>query len=598
MKVRLLYAIMFLTISLNAQVWLSEDFDTDIFPPEGWTIDQHEENWKYTPSNYAGGTMGEATLKTLPGFNDITRLISLPINVADAQDLYLSFKYTLKLYQSGIFIGIAKRTQGSEWTTVWETDGHSTVKVLKDICMEENDGAIQDFQICFYFSGASGQLKLWALDDILLYNKKAYDVTTRNIISDTYFDPSDDIEPAAVIYNNGLQSCPVDVNYSISDTAGNILFTETQHVDTLLAGEHREISFSSFTLPDMPDQAYHIEINSSTANDAEPANDTAEMYVYTYVTYSHDMIVLEIGTATWCSACPYASEAAEALIANGYNLALIEYHTNDAYTTPATDLRALDYYAMYGFPTAFFDGVVEQVGAGPNFYYIYFNYFSMRSQAKTGTAITMKATKTRDDYHIQVNVSKKAPVFNKNVSVHFLVTESHIPEEWQNEDELNNVCRLMLPDGMGTQVDFSLQDEITLNYTVTPDSSWNFDELEVVAFVQDNDSHEILNTVKAPLSELSGLTSPETATDLCLDNYPNPFTRTTKFRFRLNGNERVSLQIFDIAGNQIAILVNEVLGPGQHEISWQPVNKPAGIYFARLTAGQKVSVKKLCLQIE
>jgi hypothetical protein len=595
MKQILFIALLFLATASHAQIWLEEHFDTGAFPPEGWNIDQHADNWKGTVTNYAGGTPGEASLKTYPLFTDTTRLISSLLDISETENLYLSFKYTLKLFQGGVVIGVAIRAEGGDWVSVWEIDGHSSNKVSMDIPLNETED-ISNGQICFYYGGSSGRLKMWAIDDVVIYTKKEHDLAVVNVENGTYFEPSEEINPKVKIYNNGLNTETFDVQCRIYNTDNELIYSDNHHADTLEAGSYEEVPFEPFSLPSAPDKAYHLIFNTYLEEDTNPANDTTGSYIYTYVTYPHDMVILEIGTATWCSACPYAAEAADSIMKNGYNLAVIEYHTSDEYTTEESNNRALDYYAMFGFPTAYFDGVTEQVGAGPNFYSQYFGYYYQRSLVKTGTSITMSADKERDSYLIHVRISKLAPVFNPHVTVHFVVTESHIPEEWEGETELNDVCRLMLPDEKGTSINLAGEEEILLDYVVTPDTSWNFNELEVIAFVQDNDSHEILNGVKSSLSDLSRTDEHTENKVLNLTNYPNPFGRQTKFRYELEDNTHVKLQVYDITGKLVAQPINAVQTKGYHKITWEADNLPGGIYLAKLTAGNRVMVKKICKQ--
>jgi hypothetical protein len=323
-------------------------------------------------------------------------------------------------------------------------------------------------------------------------------------------------------------------------------------------------------------------------------NDTTENYIYTYVTYGHEMVVVEIGTATWCSACPYAAEAADSIVINGYNLAIVEYHTDDDYSTTATDNRALDYYSMFGFPTAYFDGVDEQLGAGPIFYSNYFNHYYFRSLEKTGTAISLTSDKTKEGYNVHVTLSKLAPVFNKNVVVHLVLTESHIPENWQGADELNSVCRMMLPDETGTKVDFANNDEITLDYLIEPDSSWNYDELEIVAFVQDNDSHEILNATKSGFAELIGI--PENInSNLKLKTWPNPFSTAINISFELENSTNVNIEIFDITGKIVDQVINQKIAKGNQFINWQP-KLSQGIFFVKIMTDKRIEIMKIVKQ--
>lgn len=86
-------------------------------------------------------------------------------------------------------------------------------------------------------------------------------------------------------------------------------------------------------------------------------------------------------------------------------------------------------------------------------------------------------------------------------------------------------------------------------------------------------------------------------TSFCLyQNYPNPFNPSTTIRFTLQKSEQVSLEIFNLAGQEVATLVNEVCLAGEHQVQWQADGLPGGIYFCRLQLGKNSQIKKLILQ--
>jgi len=57
----------------------------------------------------------------------------------------------------------------------------------------------------------------------------------------------------------------------------------------------------------------------------------------------------------------------------------------------------------------------------------------------------------------------------------------------------------------------------------------------------------------------------------------------------------VRLVVFDIQGRQIAILVDGMQGPGQHQAVWIPGDAPSGTYFYRLQTDRTVETKKMVL---
>ena len=67
--------------------------------------------------------------------------------------------------------------------------------------------------------------------------------------------------------------------------------------------------------------------------------------------------------------------------------------------------------------------------------------------------------------------------------------------------------------------------------------------------------------------------------------YPNPFNPSTLIRFDLSDIEMVSLDIFDLAGKQVASLISEYMIPGSHQVVWNPSQLSSGVYFVKLIAG-------------
>ena len=84
-------------------------------------------------------------------------------------------------------------------------------------------------------------------------------------------------------------------------------------------------------------------------------------------------------------------------------------------------------------------------------------------------------------------------------------------------------------------------------------------------------------------------------------NYPNPFNPKTKITFAiplLGGDERgglVTLKVYDILGNEIAILVNEEKPAGNYDVDFTAKNLPSGVYFYQLKAGNFIETKKMIL---
>ncbi|MBM4158563.1 MAG: T9SS type A sorting domain-containing protein, partial [Ignavibacteria bacterium] len=77
-------------------------------------------------------------------------------------------------------------------------------------------------------------------------------------------------------------------------------------------------------------------------------------------------------------------------------------------------------------------------------------------------------------------------------------------------------------------------------------------------------------------------------------NYPNPFNPTTKIKFDLPENTRVTIKIYDILGREMRTLLNsEYRESGRHIIEFSASGLASGVYFYRLTAGEYNAVKKM-----
>ena len=227
-----------------------------------------------------------------------------------------------------------------------------------------------------------------------------------------------------------------------------------------------------------------------------------------------DMVILEIGTGTWCQYCPGAALAADALVENGYDVAVIEYHNGDSFANTYSNWR-IGYYGITGFPTAIFDGVYSYVGGSSGWsqlvYNAYLGYYNIRKSVLSSFIINIAGDNEGLDYTVEVTVEKVAPTTSTDIVLHFALTESEIQYNWQGQTELNFVERLMVPDQYGTGLDFSQGDTNIVELTFSLNSSWNSEHCEFVAFIQDLGTKEILQGTKVSLPDLPSTNLPPVA---------------------------------------------------------------------------------------
>ncbi|MBT3232457.1 MAG: choice-of-anchor D domain-containing protein [Calditrichaeota bacterium] len=79
--------------------------------------------------------------------------------------------------------------------------------------------------------------------------------------------------------------------------------------------------------------------------------------------------------------------------------------------------------------------------------------------------------------------------------------------------------------------------------------------------------------------------------------YPNPFNSITGLTFGLPESGQVLISVFDVAGRQIAVLKNEMMNAGNHQIKWDAGDNANGVYLIQMNsngyhANQKVVLVK------
>ena len=78
-------------------------------------------------------------------------------------------------------------------------------------------------------------------------------------------------------------------------------------------------------------------------------------------------------------------------------------------------------------------------------------------------------------------------------------------------------------------------------------------------------------------------------------NYPNPFNPSTTIKYSLADAGNVKLTIYDVIGNEIAVLVNSYQASGKYVVNWNGSKYASGIYFYRIETQKFNLVKKMVL---
>jgi hypothetical protein len=144
------------------------------------------------------------------------------------------------------------------------------------------------------------------------------------------------------------------------------------------------------------------------------------------------------------------------------------------------------------------------------------------------------------------------------------------------------------PDSLLIDTLYSVGNSTNGDSIPTDPDQWNFGENFIVNVIDKPVNVERINLV------------PEEY--ILYQNYPNPFNPTTKIKFSISdlpdgkaGFRFVSLIVYDVLGNEVAILINEEKPAGEYEVEFSAEGLKSGIYFYRIQVGDFDQTKKMIL---
>ena len=78
-------------------------------------------------------------------------------------------------------------------------------------------------------------------------------------------------------------------------------------------------------------------------------------------------------------------------------------------------------------------------------------------------------------------------------------------------------------------------------------------------------------------------------------NYPNPFNPSTTINFSVQQAGNVTMSVYNLLGQQVAILVDQKMQAGSHSVTFDASALSSGTYIYRITSGDFVQTKKMML---
>ena len=77
--------------------------------------------------------------------------------------------------------------------------------------------------------------------------------------------------------------------------------------------------------------------------------------------------------------------------------------------------------------------------------------------------------------------------------------------------------------------------------------------------------------------------------------YPNPFNNHLSIPIQSDINQRLTVDVVDVLGRQVDLLINDQLVSGENSIQWNAKNIGTGVYFIRAINNHQAHYKKVSL---
>ena len=152
--------------------------------------------------------------------------------------------------------------------------------------------------------------------------------------------------------------------------------------------------------------------------------------------------------------------------------------------------------------------------------------------------------------------------------------------------------------GIGRFGDFNVSLSENTSHTFVPE--WtditNTDLMVLVDNGNDgtiDDTLYLQNQVSGIEGDKGSLVSPTTYN--LAQNYPNPFNPVTSIQYSIPSRSNVVLKVYDVLGNEVAVLVDEEKDRGVYTVTFDGSGLASGMYLYRLQAGNFVETKKMVL---
>ncbi len=510
-----------ISFSAIAQVYLPpQDFSGAVYPPEGWTIYNGGDD-----NTFVNGFMPLTTepscawIETSSNMTNDDRIISPEISLpADSEaKLYAQLRgsvgYALAMYwdpdnEVRYFMEVST-DGGNTWTAVLDLDDQASVQAAGvswpwpdwswfDVGIDMSDYAGQTIMVAFHHEkefiptggGSFGVTNMGIWEDI------QNDAQLLSMDMADYAIVDNNVEIGGVMKNIGSNNITsFEGEYLIN---GELSETFTIEGIDLAAFETYNFVAGNPAVFNTVD-IFQVELNITKVNGVDD-NSPENNFLIQQISIASESVdrkpLFEMFTSSTCGACPWSNETVDGVLQSNPSstYSLVKYQVDwpgsgDPYYIEDCGIRA-DYYGVGGVPDFYSNGYYT---SGSSFTQAKFN-----QAAAEDAYVEVDLEYIFDGLNVEANLTVDPKINIADASAYFAVVEKTTYDNigTNGETEFHNVLMAMMPDGNG--ISTSLDNGVTISFNGSANLITTFieefDDLMVVAWVQDNETHSVLQS--------------------------------------------------------------------------------------------------------
>jgi hypothetical protein len=237
----------------------------------------------------------------------------------------------------------------------------------------------------------------------------------------------------------------------------------------------------------------------------------AVVIIFTYSTLqgSQRVVVAEMFTNVGCPPCGPADDTLDNIAEDfSSGLAVIRYHTwwpdpSDPFyqANPSENSARINYYGTSYTPRLMIDGSID----GQYTPQTWRTLIQQRMSVSSPLEINLVGGFDLNDLkgNIVAEITGTGPVYGSNLKIRYVIIESGIYYPWPYGSPYHNqTMRDFFPTVTGVPISISQGSTVVDTQDFVLSSNWEFSNCEIVVFVQNDITREILQGAKIPLSEL------------------------------------------------------------------------------------------------